>query len=106
LEPEIKSEFLKYIEYLNTENIFATDGAKRSTGAGIGIINYKKTIMRKIRLSEMTSIFNIELYAIYHAARYVINRGEIGYIFSDAKSVLLALKNHSNNKNNLLKLTA
>jgi len=33
-ETEINLEFAKYVEKLNTENIYGTDGAKRSTGAG------------------------------------------------------------------------
>ena len=89
-----KSSFLEHAQGHPHVHIY-TDGAKGSDSKGAAVfIPTLPQLNRMIRLSWCTSIFSTEAMAILEAIQVVKSEDfQAATIFSDSKSVLLALKN-------------
>ena len=85
----------KEMQYLDTVDIF-TDASKVDNKVGAAFVIPSKNIVKLIKLSDITTVFQAELVAIAKAVRYLIDSaspGENYRICSDSKSGLEAIKN-------------
>ena len=85
----------KEMQYLDTVDIF-TDASKVDNRVGAAFVIPSKNIVKLIKLSDVTTVFQAEVVAIAKAVRYIIDLGPTGEkyrICSDSKSGLEAIKN-------------
>ena len=89
---EVRANFLAHLEHHQTVHIF-TDGSKTSQHVGFAAV-FPNTVASG-RLTDKSSIFTAELYAIKAAVEGVLSQTtETGAftVFSDSRSALIALR--------------
>ena len=87
----IKAELLSIINDLPKRDNIYTDASKTNLGTAAAVVTSTKTI--KFRLSNLTSIFTAELYAILQALMYIQETSNASsLILSDSLSAINALK--------------
>lgn len=97
LSPAAKQNYFKelcHTEYPNHLHIY-TDGSKTDDGVGCGIFSHNLNLNTSICLPNHLSIFSAEAFAILKAIENC-HRG-LYVIFSDSKSVLVAVANNNPN---------
>ena len=67
----------KEMQYLDTVDIF-TDASKMDSKVGTAFAIPSKNILKLIKLSDITTVFQAEVVAIAKAARYLIDSASTG----------------------------